>query len=221
MKIKRLILINLVLILLVIKLPLHKELEENKVAILNETNTEDIVETKEVKNIEITNSISSRSLNNSRIEPKNDEPATEVSEKVIEFIKKKESFKDKAYKNEGEEYWTIGYGHYGSDVKEGQTISEESAERLLLADINGTKEFVLNYCSYMNLNQAELDALVSFTYNLGPGNLQKLTANRTRTKAEIPDHITYYVERGSIYEKGLTQRRQEELNRFLGGEFTI
>lgn len=105
----------------------------------------------------------------------------------------------------------------GTDVKAGQTITQEQAEQLLKADLEGYASLVLEYCSYLNLNQNELDALVSFTYNTGFGNLQKLTSYKTRTKEEIANHIEAYVNRGSIYEDGLTKRRTEEKNLFLGG----
>lgn len=36
----------------------------------------------------------------------------------------------------GEDFYTIGYGHYGSDVKKGQIITEEEAKALLIQDIN-------------------------------------------------------------------------------------
>lgn len=36
----------------------------------------------------------------------------------------------------GEKFFTIGYGHYGSDVKKGQTITKEEAKTLLIKDIN-------------------------------------------------------------------------------------
>jgi GH24 family phage-related lysozyme (muramidase) len=36
----------------------------------------------------------------------------------------------------GEEFFTIGYGHYGSDVNQDQTITKEEAKTLLTQDIN-------------------------------------------------------------------------------------
>lgn len=41
----------------------------------------------------------------------------------------------KAYKLEGEEYYTIGFGHYGSDVTKDMEITVERAEELLEEDI--------------------------------------------------------------------------------------
>lgn len=48
-----------------------------------------------------------------------------------------EGFIDTAKKaTKGEKFFTIGYGHYGSDVKKGQTITKEEAKTLLIKDIN-------------------------------------------------------------------------------------
>jgi len=48
-----------------------------------------------------------------------------------------EKFRAKPYRaTKGEEFLTIGYGHYGSDVKEGQELTKEEALTLLKKDIN-------------------------------------------------------------------------------------
>lgn len=144
--------------------------------------------------------------------------ATEISQEGIDLIKKYEGFSSVAYRqNENEEYLTIGFGHYGSDVKEGQVITEEEAERLLKAEVDGIVEHILENYSYLELNENELSALVSFTYNCGIGNLNKLTANKTRTKEEIAEHITAYTKSGSEGNRnGLQKRRNEEQKMFKG-----
>tara|TARA_R100000935_G_scaffold58255_1_gene94571 strand:- start:1844 stop:2374 length:531 start_codon:yes stop_codon:yes gene_type:complete len=51
-------------------------------------------------------------------------------------LRKDEGFKPKPYKpNPKEEYFTIGYGHYGPDVKPGMSIDKDAAERLLDKDV--------------------------------------------------------------------------------------
>lgn len=143
--------------------------------------------------------------------------ATDVSEEGINLIKKFEGCKLEAYRLEGEKFYTIGYGHYGADVKPGQKITHEEAERLLIADLKGTVEYVLNTCDYLELKQNELDALVSFTYNCGIGSLNKLTADKTRTKEEIADHISAYTKSESeVNRNGLQKRREEEKKLFKG-----
>ena len=47
-----------------------------------------------------------------------------------------EGFEDTAYRaTKGEEFLTIGYGHYGPDVKENQKVTEQQALDLLYSDI--------------------------------------------------------------------------------------
>ena len=202
---KRLIIINLILILLILKLPEYK----NKVEEFEVNNQEQIVEQHSI--------VSSRSLTESRTVTQDIIKVTTISENCINLIKKYEGYKLKAYLNKGESYYTIGYGHHGQDVRAGQTITEEQANQLLISDLEYYSNYVLNYCNYLDLTQNELDALVSFTYNTGVGNLQKLTKYQTRTKQEIAEHFLGYVNKGSIYENGLTKRRIEEKNLFLGG----
>lgn len=137
---------------------------------------------------------------------------TTYTEELFEFVKSKEGFYAVAYKNEGEEYWTIGYGHYGADVKEGQTITEKEAEKLLRQELDKACEQTLKYCDYLELNQSQLDSLTSFTFNGGLGLLQKLTGYKTRDINEIANHITAYTNHGL---KGLVIRRNEEKNMLL------
>ena len=204
---KRLVIINLLLIILLSVLPTEKELLAT--------------EEKEVKQLaqELFNE---KQISRSLEEPRETEPqiviATEISQECIDFIKEKEGFREVAYRqNKNEKYLTLGYGHYGSDVKEGQTITQEHAERLLIADLKGYTEAVLKECEHLALNQNELDALVSFTYNCGLGNLKKLIKNRN--KEEIAEHITAYTKSGSeANRKGLLARREQEKEMFLGGE---
>lgn len=204
---KRLVIINLLLFLLLNILP-------------NQTRVEAIAN----KEIIQTETITSRSLEEPRQEQtsteidKIEQKPTNISQDGIDLIMKYEGFRVEAYKLEGEKYYTIGYGHYGADVKKGQVITQEEAYNLLLADLKGYTELVLKKCDYLNLNQAELDALVSFTYNCGLGNLNKLTANGTRTKEEIAQKILNYTKSSSeSNRKGLAKRRLAEQELFLGG----
>ena len=109
-----------------------------------------------------------------------------ISEKGLDLIKSFEGCRLTAYKPvAAEQYWTIGWGHYGPDVIQGMTITQEQADEYLKNDIVIYENHVNNICAYLfPLTQNEFDALVSFTYNCGNGNLLKLTGNKTRTKAE-------------------------------------
>ena len=201
---KRLIVVNLLLIILLSVLPKQQELLTNKTEV--KELAQEVFKEKQV----------SRSLEESReVEPQI-VIATDISQECIDYIKRKEGLVKVAKRFEGDKYRTIGYGHYGKDVREGQTISEEEAERLLIADLKGYTEAVLKECEHLALNQGELNALVSFSYNCGLGNLKKLIKNRD--KEEIAEHITAYTNSGSeANRKGLQIRREEEKEMFLGG----
>ena len=201
---RRLIIVNLILIMLLVILPREK-------ALLAETKSKE--ETKELaKEVFVT----SRGTDEPRVIEPQIVVATDISQECIDYIKRKEGLVKVAKRFEGDKFRTLGYGHYGSDVKEGQTISEEEAERLLIADLKGYTEAVLKECEHLALNQGELNALVSFTYNCGLGNLKRLT--KDRTKEEIAEHITAYTNSGSeANRKGLQIRREEEKEMFLGG----
>ena len=62
-------------------------------------------------------------------------PRMDLEDSIVTRLKSEEGFGDEAYKLKGEKYFTIGYGHYGSDVKEGQTITKKEAEELLRKDV--------------------------------------------------------------------------------------
>ena len=136
-----------------------------------------------------------------------------ISKNGIELIKCFESFSPKACKClASEKYYTIGYGHYGTDVKENQTITKEQAEELLKKDLEKFEQKVNKYNNVYNFNQNQFDALVSFCYNVG--NIDQLTAKGTRTIKEISEKILAYNKSGGKVINGLTNRRKKEQELF-------
>ena len=125
----------------------------------------------------------------------------------IYIIKKYEGCRLTAYKAVStEKYYTIGYGHYGSDVKKGQTITAGEANALLEQDIAKFENYV--NAKKLDLNQNQFDALVSFTFNCGNANLTKLV--KGRTLKQIGNAITLYNKAGGKVLNGLVKRRKEE-----------
>lgn len=136
-----------------------------------------------------------------------------TSKNGIELIKCFESFSPKACKClPTEKYYTIGYGHYGADVKEGQTITKEEAEKLLQTDLEKFEQKVNKYNNVYNFNQNQFDALVSFCYNVG--NIDQLTDKGARSIKEISEKILAYNKSGGKVIKGLTNRRKKEQELF-------
>ena len=85
----------------------------------------------------------------------------------INLIIKFESCKLTAYKvDNAEKYYTIGYGHYGYDVKKDMKISKDTAIKLFRNDIKYF-ETCVSSCLKVKVTQSMFNALVSFTYNVG------------------------------------------------------
>ena len=151
-----------------------------------------------------------------------------ISQSGIEMIKTLEGgFRSTAYKVvDTEKYYTIGYGHYGSDVTAGMTITEARAEELLRKDIssavNSVNTFLNNNQIWLTQNQ--FDALVSFTYNCGnvwirtaPFDLRDYLKNgiSNYSNAEIRAAFTVWNKSGGKVLDGLTNRRNKEADLFL------
>ncbi len=136
-----------------------------------------------------------------------------ISKEGLSLIKNFEGCRLTAYKPvPTEKYWTIGWGHYGPDVKQGMTITQEQADAMLLTDM-GKYEAHVNNPSYVpvtdQLTQNQFDALTSFCYNCGAGNLKALC--KGRTVAQIAASITKYDKASGKVLTGLTRRRAAEL----------
>ena len=137
-----------------------------------------------------------------------------ISEKGIELIISFEGFSKKACKCvPTEKYYTIGYGHYGKDVASDATITKKEAIALLKKDLTSFEKKVDKYNHIYHFTQNEYDALVSFCYNVG--NIDKLTVNGRRTKAEIADAMLRYTHSSGKELRGLVRRRTMERELFL------
>ena len=130
-----------------------------------------------------------------------------ISVKGLAIIKEFEGLRLVAYKPVStERYYTIGYGHYGPDVKANQTITKKEAEDLLKKDVESAEAAVSKLLPMIGQNA--FDGLVSFTYNCGAGNLQKLVSGRNLH--QISEKILLYNKAGGKELAGLTRRRKAE-----------
>jgi lysozyme len=105
--------------------------------------------------------------------------------------------------------WTIGYGHT-LGVKPGQTITQQQAQAFLQQDL-GVAEAAVNRLG-LTLTGNQFAALVSFTFNLGGGNLNKLMSQGL---AAVPDRILLFDHAGGRVLPGLTRRRTAERALYL------
>lgn len=113
---------------------------------------------------------------------------------------------------------TIGYGHT-ENVRPGDTLPSMAAARaLLLKDLNEKYAPAVLRLG-LPLNQNQIDALVSFVYNLGPGILEPShtlgAALHDHRWHDAADAILLYDKAGGRTLAGLTRRRQAERALFL------
>ena len=133
-----------------------------------------------------------------------------VSQECVNLVKFFEGFEAKAYLCPAN-VWTIGYGRT-RNVKEGDMVNEIQAERDLLEELEEFANQVLNSVK-VSLTQNELDALTSWTYNLGVGNLQSSTLLKklnSGDKNSVPSEMLRWNKAAGKVLAGLTRRREAE-----------
>lgn len=143
-----------------------------------------------------------------------------ISQEGIALIKKFEGCELEAYKCAAG-VWTIGYGHT-KDVKEGNVITKEEAESLLAHEL---KEYCddVDVAVKVDLTQNEFDALVSWTYNLGPTNLNSSTMLKVLNEGDhddIPIQIKRWNKANGEVKQGLVRRREAEALMFEGKDWS-
>lgn len=114
--------------------------------------------------------------------------------------------------------WTVGVGHTGPDVNPGMRITQAQADALLDKDLErfelGVAELVK-----VRLDQDESDALVSFAFNLGLGNLKSSTLLRKLNSGDFSGACAEFHKWTRADGKvlpGLVKRRAAEAALFAG-----
>lgn len=146
-----------------------------------------------------------------------------MTEKGIELIKSFEGFRANAYWDATGKVWTIGYGatYYmdGTRVKQGDTITMEEADRLLGRMVSENFEIYVDQYVTSNINPYQRDALTSFTYNCGPGNLKKSAllrkVNADPSDPTIRQEFAKWNKSGGKVLSGLTRRRKAEADLYF------
>lgn len=134
-----------------------------------------------------------------------------ISESGLNLIKIFEGCKLQAYKDPGG-IWTIGYGHTNG-VYQGCKITREVAEEFLKQDLHNAEKYVGAYDHIYHFTQPQFDALVSFTYNAGAGNLKKLLSSGTKPIELVKkDLLNCCVRSKGKLLNGLVRRRNAEYN---------
>lgn len=140
-----------------------------------------------------------------------------MTKEGIELIKRFEGFRTKAYKCSAG-VWTIGYGatYYmdGTKVKEGDTITEAKAEELLNWMVEVQYGASVNNLVKVYITPYQHDALTSFAYNVGSGNLKTSTllkkVNKNPEDPSIANEFAKWNKCNGKELAGLTRRRKAE-----------
>ena len=146
----------------------------------------------------------------------------EISQKGIELIKNFEGLKLVAYLCSAG-VPTIGIGttvYFDSKQKVslGDRITEARAVELFRSDVTETEDYVKKLVK-VELSQDQFDALVSFTYNLGPTNLKESTLLRVLNEGDYPlaaAEFRKWRKSGGKVSNGLVRRRKAEEKLFCG-----
>jgi lysozyme len=147
---------------------------------------------------------------------------TKLSQRGLELIKSFEGLSLVPYVCAGG-INTIGYGntYYTNGKKvslQDPKITALQAEELLINSLSTYEKAVDSFCRD-DISQSQFDALVSFCYNVGTGNLQKSTlikkVNANPKDVTIADEFMKWNKAKGTVLKGLTRRRQAEANLYF------
>ena len=142
-----------------------------------------------------------------------------ISKEGINLIKRYEGFEGEPYKDAAG-FLTIGYGHLINaydKLNAKSSITEKEAELILLDDILEAATSINNLIK-VDLNQNQFDALVSFTFNVGAGNLKRSTLRKMINNSKLDDaanEFSRWIYAGGKQLKGLIRRREAERMLFL------
>jgi len=155
-----------------------------------------------------------------------------VSSACIEGIKKDEGVRFRPYRCPAL-LWTVGVGHVidpnhirtpfnerkGLNIPDGwdRVLSMAEVDRILAEDLATFERGVLRLCP-QGLTQGRFDALVSFSFNVGLGNLQRSTIRMKHNRGEYEaaaDAFLAWTKAGGKELPGLVKRRKHEREMYL------
>jgi lysozyme len=156
----------------------------------------------------------------------------QVSEKCLKMLQHHEGIRQKPYRCPAK-LWTVGCGHvlyprqaqikleerdsFPLEERDNRTFSMDEVNEIMKNDLNRFERGVEKYCP-VKLTQGQFDALVSFSFNLGLGTLQRSTLRQKVLRGEMEgaaeEFLKYTLAGGKVL-KGLVTRRNDERALFL------
>ena len=144
-----------------------------------------------------------------------------TSDAGIALIKRFESFCATIYRCPAGKH-TIGYGHVVLPGEQFGRITEADAIELLRRDL-AIAEAAVRRLINVPLTQSQFDALVSFTFNVGEGALEKSTLRRRINQSDwvlAKRELLRWVYADDKKLKGLVVRREAEVGMIDGRKGT-
>lgn len=141
-----------------------------------------------------------------------------ISDEGLSKIKQYEGKRLKAYKDVGG-VWTIGYGNI-RHAKPNMEISDQQADAFLREDI-ATFEQAVERLVKVPLNDNQFAALVSFSFNVGAGALEKSTLLKKLNAGDyecVPNELLKWNKVQGKAITGLTNRRNAEGGLWVKGQ---
>lgn len=138
-----------------------------------------------------------------------------IPPQAIDLIKRFEGCRLTAYRDIAG-FWTLGVGHLVTRDKIAPmppAITQEQADALLLVDLARTAKSVLGLIKRPSLTDNQYSALLSFTFNLGGGALQRSTLRQKCNRGDdagAPAEFMKWVRAGGKISRGLVRRRAAE-----------
>jgi lysozyme len=141
-----------------------------------------------------------------------------ISDNGIKLIKHFEGVRNRPYRD-AIGLWTVGVGHLIGDGKQlpdsyNKTFTDREVDELLRKDLARFERGVtLLFPVSYRFNQPMYDALISFSFNLGLGCLQRSTVRSALLRGDkkmAGESLLRYCRAGGKILKGLQLRRQAE-----------
>ena len=119
----------------------------------------------------------------------------------------------------GGDPWTIGWGTTGPDVKKGTVWTQKQCDDRFAAHLDEFAQKVNKILGGAPTTQPQFDALVSFAYNLGPGNLSSSTLLKKHKAGDYKGAAAEFAKWNKAAGRvlpGLTRRRAAEAALYAG-----
>jgi lysozyme len=158
-----------------------------------------------------------------------------VSAEAIKMIKHHEGVRVKPYRCPAH-LWTVGVGHvmypeqaklpvverlqFPLRIEDFRIWSMDEVDNILAQDLARFERGVARYCPIATAHQGIFDALVSFAFNVGLGNLQRsglrMKTNRGEFDEAAEEFMKWTKAAGKVL-PGLVKRRKDEQAMYLSG----